>query len=153
MLFADTSIEPADAIRNYQRFVDHCVAQRANRVPGDWLLPDGPERHRLPSAAQGDTYWRATYSTFNEAQSFTRANVDVSHAATSLLSRIDSDLKLDDIRMAGRSRLMGKVRRQLIEGLIVHGCRSSAISRCLGVSPSLVSLVSTQMRLRATRAN
>ncbi len=149
MLFADTSLARGDAMRNYQRFIDHCVTQRANRIPGDWLLPDGPRRHLLPSAAQGDTYWQAHYSTFNEAKSFTRSNVDVSRAATSLLSRIDPALHLDDIRLAGRSRTMGKVRRQLIEGLIIHGCRGTAISRCLRVSPSLVSSVSTQMRFRA----
>jgi REP element-mobilizing transposase RayT len=150
MLFADASAERIDAVRNYQRFIDHCVAQRANRIPGDWLLPDGPDRHLLPSAAQGDTHWFTNYSTFNEAQSFTRMNVDVSHVATSLLSRIDPNLELDDVRMAGRSRTMGKVRRQLIEGLLVHGCRCVSISRCLRVSPSLVSSVSTQIRFAAT---
>jgi REP element-mobilizing transposase RayT len=149
MLFADTSLKRADAVRNYQRFVEHCITQRANHVPGDWLLPEGPQRHRLPSAAQGDTYWQAHYSTFNEASSFTRSNVDVSHAATSLLARIDSTLCLDDIRLAGRSHTMGKVRRKLIEALIIHGCRNGAISRCLNVSASLVSSISTQMRLAA----
>ena len=152
MLFTNTSVEAADAVRNYQRFIEHCVTQRANRIPGDWLLPDGPERHLLPSTAQGDTYWLANYSTFNEARSFTRTNIDVSHAATSLLGHIDPTLSLDDIRMAGRSRTMSKVRRQLIEGLLVHGCRNGAISRCLRVSASLVSTVSTQMRFRAIRA-
>lgn len=151
MLFADKSLDRADAARNYQRFIDHYIAQRANRSRGDWLLPDGPQRHRLPSAAQGDTYWQAHYSTFNESQSFTRINVDVSHAATSLLGRIDPILTLDDIRMAGRSRALGKVRLQLIEGLLVHGCRTMAISRCLSVSPSVVSSLSTRMRLRATQ--
>jgi REP element-mobilizing transposase RayT len=152
MLFADVSTERADAVANYKRFVQHCVMQRAKRIPGDWLLPDGPQRHLLPSAAQGDTYWQANYSTFNEAKSFTRTNVDVSHAAISLLNRIDANLRLDDVRMAGRSRAMGRVRRQLIEGLLLHGCRSIAISRCLRVSASLVSGVSTQMRERATPA-
>ena len=149
MLFADTSLKPVDVAQNYQRFIDHCVVQRANRVPGDWLLPDGPQRHLLPGAAQGDTYWQAHYSTFNEGQSFTRINVDVSHAATSLLGRIDSLLTLDDIRMAGRSRALGRVRMQLIEGLLIHGCRTMAISRCLSVSPSVVSTLATRMRLRA----
>ncbi|HEY0670863.1 MAG TPA: transposase [Longimicrobiales bacterium] len=153
MLFADASLERADAVRNYQRFIEHCVAQRANQIPGDWLLPEGPQRHLLPSAAQGDTYWLANYSTFSEVSSFTRSNVDVSHAATSLLSRIDPALRLDDIRMAGRSRIMGKVRRRLIEALIIHGCRSIAISRCLRVSPSLVSSVSAQMRFAAMTAS
>jgi hypothetical protein len=106
----------------------------------------------LPSAAQGDTHWLSHYSTFNEVKSFTRTNVDVSHPATSLLQRIDPNLDLDDIRTAGRSHAVGKVRRQLIEGLLTHGCRNTAISRCLAVSPSLVSRVSAQMRLSATRA-
>ena len=151
MLFADASLERDAAVRNYLRFMDHCVAQRANSVPGDWLLPDGPQRHMLPNAAQGDTYWQANYSAFNEGSSFARPNVDVSHAATSLLSRIDPCLTLDDIRTTGRSRTMGKVRRRLIEGLLVYGCRGTAISRCLNVSPSLVSTVSGRMRLLATR--
>ncbi|HEY0670860.1 MAG TPA: transposase [Longimicrobiales bacterium] len=149
MLFADNSLERADAVRNYQRFIDHCVAQRADRIPGDWLLPDGPRRHLLPNTDQGDTYWQANYSTFSETSSFTKSNVDVSHAAASLLSRIDPALCLDDIRMAGRSRTMGRVRRKIIEGLLIHGCRNTAISRCLRVSPSLVSSVSTQMRFPA----
>jgi REP element-mobilizing transposase RayT len=152
MLFADTSLERAAAVGNYQRFIEHCVTQRANRIPGDWLLPDGPRRHLLPSAAQGDTYWQSHYSTFREAGSFTRSNVDVSHAATSLLGRIDATLSLDDIRLAGRSRIMGKVRRQLIEALLIHGCRNNAISRCLRVSPSLISSVSAQMRSAAVAA-
>lgn len=151
MLFADTSLNHCDAAQNYQRFIDHCVAQRANRITGDWLLPDGPQRHLLPNAAQGDTYWQAHYSTFNENHSFTRINVDVAHTAMSLLGRIDRTLTLDDIRMAGRSRTLGKVRLQLIEGLLVHGCRTMAISRCLSVSPSVVSSLSTRMRLRATQ--
>jgi REP element-mobilizing transposase RayT len=151
MLFADTSLQPCDVAQNYRRFIDHCVAQRANRIPGDWLLPDGPQRHLLPSAAHGDTYWQAHYSAFNEGHAFTRINVDVSHAATSLLGRIDPMLKLDDIRMAGYSRGLAKVRNQVIEGLLVHGCRTMAISRCLRVSPSVVSTLSTRMRLRATQ--
>jgi REP element-mobilizing transposase RayT len=153
MLFADTTLQRADAVCNYQRFIHNCEARRATQVPGDWLLPDGPERHLIPSTAQGDTYWQANYSTFNESRSFTRMNVDVSHAATSLLSRIDPTLGLDDVRMAGRSRTLGHVRRKLIEALLIHGCRSISISRCLRVSPSLVSTVSTQMRFQATAAN
>lgn len=153
MLFADASPKRVDAARNYMRFIESCVARRENRIPGDWLLPDGPERHLLPSTALGDSYWQANYSIFNETHAFTRTNVDVSHAAISVLSRIDPTLSIDDIRLAGRSRTMGKVRRQLIEGLLVHGCRSVAISRCLRVSASLVSIISTQMRFRATRAD
>ena len=153
MLFADASLERAPAVRNYQRFIDRSVARLASGIPGDWLLPDAPDRHLIPSTAQGDTYWQANYSTFNEARAFTRINVDVSHAATSLLNRIDPTLTLDDVRLAGRSRTMGKVRRQLIEALLIHGCRNVAISHCLRVSASLISTVSTDMRFRATRAN
>lgn len=149
MLFADASLVVADAVRNYQRFIDFCIARRRNRVPGDWLLPEGPQRELLPSAGQGDTYWSKHYSAFTEASAFTRLNVDVSRPAASLLSRIDPALTVDDIRLAGRSRTLGKVRRQLIEGLLVHGCRNGAISRFLGVSASLISQVSTEMRSSA----
>ncbi len=151
MLFADTTLDVAGVVRNYQRFIAHCVMQRQNRVPGDWLLPEGPQRHLIPSAAHGDTYWQAYYSTFIEAGAFTRANTDVAHTATLLLSRIDSALHLDDVRNAGRSRAMGRVRRKLIESLLLYGCRSVAISRCLNVSPSVVSTVSSQMRVQAAR--
>jgi REP element-mobilizing transposase RayT len=150
-LFADRSLSRADVLASYQRFIDYCVMQRATSIPGDWLLPIGPNRHLLPSAAHGDSHWAANYSTFAEHTSFTRINIDVAHYATSLLERIDPDLDLDTIRLTGRSRTLGAVRRQLIEGLIVHGCRNNAISRCLRVSPSLVSQVATHMRLSAPR--
>jgi REP element-mobilizing transposase RayT len=153
MLFADTSLAVADAIRNYQRFIAFCQAQRSQRIPGDWLLPEGPQRYLLPSAAHGDTYWTKNYSTFAEATAFTRVNVDVSRAAASLLHRIDPDLSLDDIRMAGRSRTMGKVRQQLVEGLLIHGCRNGAISRFLRVSPSRVSQIAHRMRVSAPDSN
>jgi REP element-mobilizing transposase RayT len=152
MLFVDRSLDRHAAAQNYLVFVKFCIAQRANRIPGDWLLPEGPGRHLLPTAAQGDTYWIAHFSSFNEASSFTRANVDVSRAAASLLARINPEIKIDDIRSAGRSRTLWRVRRQIIEGLLIHGCRNKAISRCLGVSPSLVSTVATQMRFGAATA-
>ena len=153
MLFGDRTQLVADAIHNYNRFIAFCVAQRANRGPGDWLLPEGPQRELIPSAVLGDMHWSSHYSTFAEAEAFTRMNVDVSRPAETLLHRIDPILKLDDVRMAGRSRALGKVRRRLIEGLVIHGCRTSAISRFLRVSPSLVSQVATQMRVSAPTAH
>ena len=153
MLFADDSVQLKDVIRNYIRFVDYCIVRRATGIPGDWLLPEGPQRAMLPSAAHGDSHWAATYSMFVEAQSFSRVNIDVTLHATSLLNRIAPDLHLDDVRSAGRSRIMGRIRRQLIEGLSVSGCRGTAIARALRVSPSLVSQVVSAMRFPAARKN
>jgi len=151
VLFADTSLDPHEQRRSYLRFIDFCNFQRANRVPGDWLLPEGPERMQIPSAAHGDTYWAANYSAFAETASFTRVNVDVARPAAAILSRIARDVTLDTIRFAGRSRRAGKIRHQLIEALLVYGCRTTAIARFLMVSPSLVSKVGRQMRVSAVR--
>ena len=148
-LFADTSLEVEELRASYMRFIDYCNFRRANGIPGDWLLPEGPQRIQLPSAAQGDTYWAARYSTFTETTSFTRPTIDVTRAATVVLGRINRDLSLDLIRLAGRSRTLHKVRRQLIEGLLVYGCRTTAIGRCLRVSPSLVSKIKGGMRSSA----
>ena len=152
MLFADKSLEILDVIRNYMRFIDHCESRRANGVAGDWLLPEGPFRHLIPSAAQGDTYWAANYSAFQEATSFTRDNIDVAHPAAALLARINGRLTLDDLRNPGWATSLRKARQQVIEGLIIHGCRTTAIARCLRVSPSLVSKVAGRMR-EAARSN
>ena len=152
VLFADRSLEVRELKRSYTRFVDFCNAQRANRIPGDWLLPEGPQRTLIPDTAHGDTYWAANYSAFAESESFTRANVDVARPAATLLSRIDADVTLDEVRFAGRSKALGKIRQQLIEGLLVFGCRTTAIARYLAVSPSFVSKVRRQMQLSAVRA-
>lgn len=151
MLFAHESANRDDAMRNYIRFIDFCNFQRANRVPGDWLLPEGPQRIHIPEAHHGDTHWASSYSAFAETTSFTRINIDVARPAAGLLSRIDPDVTLEMIRAAGRSTMLSAIRRQLIEGLIIHGCRTTAISRCLGTSASLVSRVAASMRASATR--
>jgi putative transposase len=146
MLFADATLDLRDAMNNYERFIDFCIARRRDGIEADWLLPEGPNRRLIPSAAQGDTYWAANYSAFTEANSFTRDNVDVAHPAIQLLSRIDRDLLIDDIRRPGTSLTLRRIRQQLIEGLIIHGCRTTAIARYLHVSPSLVSQASGRMR-------
>jgi REP element-mobilizing transposase RayT len=151
VLFADTSLEIVEQRRSYMRFIDFCNFQRANRIPGDWLLPEGPQRMLIPSAAHGDMYWAKNYSTFAEANSFTRSNVDVARPAAALLLRIEPNVTLHMIRFAGRSRTAGKIRRRLIEGLLVYGCRTMAIARYLMVSPSLVSKVGRSMRDTAVR--
>ena len=153
MLFADESIELNDVVHNYKRFVDYCIVRRALAIPGDWLLPEGPQRAMLPSAAHGDAHWAAKYSMFVEPQSFTRVNVDVTTHATSLLNRIAPDLDLEAVRSVSRSRSMAKVRRQLIEGLSIVGCRGTAIARALRVSPSLVSQIVSAMRFPAACKN
>jgi putative transposase len=149
MLFADKSLRGDDVRRNYIHFIDFCNFQRANRVPGDWLLPEGPERMKIPSAAHGDTYWAAHYSAFAETTSFTRVNIDVTRPAVSILSRIDANVTLDMIRNVNRSGALAGIRRQLVEGLVVHGCRTTAISRCLGMSGPLVSRIKKDMGPRA----
>jgi REP element-mobilizing transposase RayT len=146
MLFADKSLRPEDVRSNYMRFIEFCNARRATGIPGDWLLPEGPDRLLIPSASHGDTYWAANYSAFTEATSFTRPNIDVARPAAALLSRLDPDVTLDMIRAADRSVALVKLRTQLVEGLIVHGCRTSAIGRCLGMSPSAVSRIKGRMR-------
>lgn len=151
VLFADTALDPAAQRSSYMRFIDFCNFQRANRIPGDWLLPEGPHRIPLPSAAHGDMYWAKNYSSFAEATCFTRPNVDVARPAALLLHRINPDVTLDALRFAGRSRTLGRIRHQLIEGLLVYGCRTTAIARCLMVSPSLVSKVARGMRETAVR--
>jgi REP element-mobilizing transposase RayT len=151
VLFADTSLEFSEQRRSYMRFIDFCILQRANRIPGDWLLPEGPERIQIPSASHGDTYWAAKYSAFAETTSFTRVNIDVERPASAMLSRIAPDVTLKMIRFAGRSRTAGKIRQQLIGALLVYGCRTTAIARFLLVSPSLVSKVGREMRVSAIR--
>ncbi len=153
VLFADTSLETHEQRRSYMRFVDFCNFQRANRIPGDWLLPEGPERTLIPSAAYGDTYWAANYSAFAETTSFTRSNVDVERPAAALLKRIAPDVTIETIRFAGRSRTAGAIRQQLIGALLVYGCRTTAIARFLLVSPSLVSKVSRAIRGAAIRTH
>jgi REP element-mobilizing transposase RayT len=150
MLFANTSVQQRDVRHNYMKFIKFCEFQRAKGVPGDWLLPEGPDRMLIPPAAHGDTYWAANYSSFVEASSFTRVNVDVARPAASLLLRIDPNVTLDMIRAADRSEALCRIRRQLIEGLVIHGCRTSAIGRCLGMSASLVSRIKRDMSVRAT---
>ena len=105
----------------------------------------------IPKAAHGDTYWGTNYSSFAETTSFTRVNVDVAKPAAALLSRIDSNVTIDMIRAADRSASLCRIRTQLIEGLLVHGCRTSAISRCLGTSPALVSRVKARIVASATK--
>ena len=95
--------------------------------------------------------YAVNYSAFAEQMSFTRVNIDVARPAASLLRRINEDVTLQMIRSAGRSTSLSPIRRQLIEGLLVHGCRTTAISRCLGVSSSLVSKVARGMRVPAAR--
>jgi hypothetical protein len=90
------------------------------------------------------------YSAFAEQTSFTRVNIDVARPAAALLRRINAEVTLQMIRSAGRLTALSQIRRQLIEGLLVHGCRTTAISRCLGVSSSLVSQVARGMRVAAT---
>ncbi len=148
VLFADTSLDLPEQQRSYMRFIDFCSFQRANRIPGDWLLPEGPQRMQIPSAAHGDSYWAKHYSAFAESSSFTRVNIDVARPAAMLLSRINADITLDMIRFAGRSVLLRRIRQQLIEGLLVYGCRTTAIARCLLVSASFVSKVGSEMRDR-----
>lgn len=151
MLFAHNSMNIRDVVARYEEFVNYCVDRRRCGIPGDWLLPEGPNRFLLPCAAHGDSHWAGTYSTFNENTAYTRVNVDVTAHATLLLKRIDPELNLDWLRANNRSRTMSKIRRQLIAGLVSAGCRSTAIARCLRVSASLVSTVASQMRFSATR--
>ncbi len=149
VLFADTSLEVQDQRRSYIRFIEFCNFQRANRIPGDWLLPEGPQRLQIPSATHGDMYWATNYSTFAEPNSFTRVNVDVARPAEGMLKRINSDVTLDIIRFAGRSKTVARIRQQLVLALLVYGCRTTAIARYLMVSPSLVSKVGRELRVSA----
>jgi REP element-mobilizing transposase RayT len=151
LLFADQSQAEPELRHSYTRFIDYCMFQRANHVPGDWLLPDDWNRMRLPSAAFGDAHWASNYAGLNEPNTFTPMNVDVARPALLLLSRIDRDVTLDMIRAAGRSRTLSKIRRQLIEGLLTYGCRTTAIGRCLRISPTLVSRIRQGMRVSAVR--
>ena len=151
MLFADDAVEIKNVIHNYERFVEYCIVRRANAIPGDWLLPEGPQRFELPSAAHGDTHWAASYSMFVEPHAFTQTNTDVTTHATGLLQRIASNVDIEMLRHCGRSRTLGKVRRQVIAGLLVCGCKRTAIARCLRVSPALVSRIAGEMRFSAVR--
>ena len=152
LLFADRSTAELELRRSYMRFIEFCMFQRANRIPGDWLLPDGPHRIQLPSAALGDAHWASNYAAVAQPDVFTQRNIDVARPALSLLSRIDANVTLDMIRSANGSRMLQRIRKQLIEGLVMYGCRTTAISRCLRVSPSLVSRVRRAMRVSACRA-
>lgn len=147
MLFANNSTSLEDVVRCYREFVAFTVERRKTGIPGDWLLPTGPHSHLLPYAAHGDSHWASTYSTFTEPTSFTCANVDVAHHAVQLLRRIDAQLSIDMVRHGGNSRPLMNVKYQLIAGLVSAGCRTTAIARCLLVSPSLVSQIRTRMRL------
>jgi REP element-mobilizing transposase RayT len=151
LLFADQSVDDVELRCNYLRFIDYCMFQRANRIPGDWLLPEGPNRMKLPSAALGDAHWASNYAAVAQPDTFTQLNIDVARPALMLLSRINGEVTLDMIREAGRSRTLHKIRRQLIEGLLMYGCRTMAISRCLRVSPALVSRIRRAMRVSAFR--
>ncbi len=152
LLFADQSADDVALRSSYLRFIDYCMFQRANRIPGDWLLPDGPHRIKLPSAPLGDAHWASNYAAVAQPDPFTHLNIDVARPALVLLSRINRDVTLDMIRTAGRSRMLNGIRTQLVEGLVMYGCRTTAISRCLRVSPSLVSKVRRAMRVSAARA-
>ena len=150
MLFAHNSTKVEDVIRSYREFVEFTVQRRKTGTLGDWLLPTGPDSHLLPYAAHGDSHWASTYSTFSEPTSFTCTNVDVAHHAVQLLRRIDAQLSIDIVRHGGNSRPLMNVKYQLIAGLLSAGCRTTAIARCLQVSPSLVSQIRTRMRLSAS---
>ena len=146
MLFAYNNAASDRLPFDYMRFVEYCIERRKLAIPGDWLLPEGPNRALLPEAPLGDSHWVTQYSSFTEAASFTRPNVDVRTHAIALLKVIAADVSIDNLRLWGHTRALRTVRRQVVEGLITAGCKGAPIGRCLNLSESYVSRVRTGMR-------
>lgn len=146
LLFADQSIEAADAILSYMRFVDFVVERRRTGVPGDWLMPRGPDRMLIPLARHGDAHWAITYSQIASASFERMVLTPITDQAAAILRRIDPGCDLETLQNGGRRKALNALRRQVAIALISSGYRTGLIARCLRVCPSYVSHLRTCMR-------
>lgn len=147
MAFADDSLNRDDVVANYLAFIDHCQLRRRLGIPGDWLLPGSVWFDEAPTARLGDEHWLKTFTHFAaQTAHLPRRTIDVSSVAVRLLHRIDADLTLDMVRFGARLPRMRDPITQLVCGLLTAGAAPAQIARCLGLSPSLVSRINTQMR-------
>jgi putative transposase len=146
LLFAHDSLHQDDVTRNYMRFIGYWMKRRTDRIPGDRFLFDPEAREIAPRADLGDKHWTANYSHAPVLERPLLQLRDIRDRAISVLSRIDPDVNIDMIRNAGRIKLLGRIRRQLIAVLLTDGYRGAAISRCLRVSQSVVSDVASDLQ-------
>lgn len=143
-LFADRSVDADDVTRNYLAFMRCWQKRHLLNIPGDKYIFT-PPKEAPPRAELGDSFWATNYShSYCETRPII-AQIDVRDRAIMVLRRLASDCSIDLIRHAGRIRRLCSIRRELIAALLTFGYRGSAISRCLRVSPSVVSRVAAAL--------
>jgi REP element-mobilizing transposase RayT len=139
LLFAFDTYDIDDVLRNYAAYVDYCKRRYLSGVPGARFTFSSADPLHRPSAPLGDEYWLAHYPQLPVTRITTA--YDIAERASQILKSLDADCTLDTLRLTGNSRKARPIRDQLIAILRARGYRGRDISRCLFVSPSVVSRV------------
>ncbi|MGQ0560853.1 MAG: transposase [Gemmatimonadota bacterium] len=146
LLFARESFDDTDITANYKAYMQYWKLRYLMAVPGDRLLFEPPDEPDRPCSPKGDEYWGSEYSHAHPDDKRVVERHDICERAVDILRSLDPDCSLDILRLAGRSRAITRVRRELIAALRSLGYPTRAISRCLFVSPALVSDVGRSIR-------
>lgn len=142
-LYAEGNDAPADALANYDRFVEYSKI-RWQQFTGKRLFDLTDDAHR-PHANVGDQNWAVEFARYIPPAQRAIVQRDIRDYAVEALRLNNPDCSLDLIRCAGRSRAISLIRRNLIAALLVAGYRNCMIARLLFVSPALVSDVARQL--------
>lgn len=145
LLFAGDSYDDDSISRNYKAYIAYWKFRykAADRLSEElYRDTDDPER---PFAVLGDAHWVAHYIG-GPVELRAAHKYDICERAARLLKSLDKNCSLDIMRIAGRSAAISRLRRDLIEALLITGEANGAISRCLFVSPALVSSVAASLR-------
>ena len=150
--FAADADDAADARANYDRFVEYWLRRGKLSLSHLCIIPD-EDLPFAPHAPMGDSFWMREFGDVVRPPTSYSLMVDVQDRAITALRALAPALSLSDLRCAGQSRPLVAIRRQLMAVLLAGGYRNGAISRCLNVSTSTVSVVAKELRMEMSREN
>ena len=142
--FACEADDDASARTNYDACIEYWLRREPLPLGAMYLIPEGDTPPPLTHA--GDSFWSQEFGDVVRPPAGYSPLVDIRDRAVSALRAVAPDVTLNDLRSAGKTQPLSRIRRHVVAILIATGYPNGAIARCLNISTSLVSAVAREVR-------